>query len=174
VSAAPASASASPGSAGSAGSAGSPGVPSQIRGRAAVPPPKRIDPTESVVRPGDEAADWQPRPKEDPRVLKRGWELSGIGAFFAFICWGIWAASTRGKLATPLFAFFLVLVVAAGVFAVSRLVGRIVLVQRMGRTRRSAKGAHAITGLFLAAAGIAYLEQTQWVVDFFNWVRGVR
>jgi eukaryotic-like serine/threonine-protein kinase len=163
VSAAPASA-----------SAGASGVPSQIRGRAAVPPPKRVDPTESVMRPGDGAPDWQPRPKEDPRILKRGWELSGIGAFFAFICWGIWAASTRGKLATPLFAFFLVLVVAAGVFAVSRLVGRIVLVQRMGRTRRSAKGAHAITGVFLAAAGIAYLEQTQWVIDFFNWVRGVR
>jgi hypothetical protein len=153
---------------------GSPNAQSQIRGRAAVPAPKRVDPTESVVRPGDSSPGWQPRPKEDPRILKRGWELSGIGAFFAFICWGIWAASTKGRLATPLFAFFLVLVVAAGVFAVSRLVGRIVLVQRMGRTRRSAKGAHAITGLFLAAAGFAYLEQTQWVVEFFNWARGVR
>jgi hypothetical protein len=54
----------------------------------------------------------------------------------------------------------------------SRLVGRLILVQRMGRTRRSAKGAHAITGVFLVAAGIAYLQQTQWVVDLYNWVRG--
>jgi serine/threonine protein kinase len=149
-------------------------VPSQIRGRAAVPPPKRVDPTDSVLAPGSETPDWQPRPKEDPRVLKRGWELSGIGAFFAFICWGIYAASQRGQLAAPLFAFCLVLVVAAGVFAVSRLVGRVVLVQRMGRIRRSAKGAHAITGAFLVAAGIAYLERTQWVIDLYNWVQGVR
>jgi serine/threonine protein kinase len=146
-------------------------APSQIRGRAAVPQPKHIDPTESVIRPGEEEPDWQPPPREDPRVLKRGWELSGIGALFAFICWGIWAASARGRLATPLLAFCIVLVVAAGVFGVSRLVGRIVLVQRMGRPRRSAKGAHAITGAFLVAAGIAYLEQTQWVVDLYNWVR---
>jgi hypothetical protein len=154
--------------------AGSAPLPSQIRGRAAVPPPKRVDPTDSVLQPGQDTPDWQPPPKEDPRVLKLGWELSGIGAFFAFICWGIWAASARGRLATPLLAFGLVLAVAAGVFTVSRLVGRIVLVQRMGRTRRSAKGAHAITGLFLVAAGVAYLQQTPWVIDVFNWVRGVR
>jgi hypothetical protein len=146
-------------------------VPAQIRGRAAVPPPKRIDPT-SVPAPGEEEPAWRQRPREDLRALKRGWELSGIGAFFAFICWGIWAASARGRLATPLVAFGLVLAVAAGVFAVSRLLGRMVLVQRLGRTRRSAKGAHAITGLFLAAAGIAYLQQTPWVIDLYNWING--
>ena len=34
-----------------------------------------------------------------------------------------------------------VLVVAGGMFALSRLVGRVVLVQRMGRVRRTARGA---------------------------------
>ena len=53
-----------------------------------------------------------------------------------------------------------------------RLVGRLVLVERMGRTRRSARGAHALTGLFLVAAGIAYLQQTPWVVSLYNWVLG--
>jgi serine/threonine protein kinase len=142
----------------------------QIRGRASVPQPKRIDPTESVLGAQDqEPAQWRERPREEPGILKRGWELSGIGAFFAFICWGIWAASSRGRLGAPLLAFGLVLIVAAGVFGVARLLGRVVLVQRLGRTRRSAKGAHAIAGAFLVAAGIAYLQQTQWVVDLYGW-----
>jgi hypothetical protein len=101
--------------------------------------------------------------------MKIGWELSGIGAFFAFICWGIWATTVRGRLASPLLAFFLVLIVAVGVFAVCRLLGRVILVNRLGRTRRSAKGAHAATGAFLVAAGIAYLQQTDWVVEVINW-----
>jgi hypothetical protein len=154
-----------------AGPSGSPAVPPQIRGRAAVPPPKRIDPT-SVPPPGEEQPAWRDRPREESGVLKRGWELSGIGAFFAFVCWGIWAASARGRLAAPLLAFCLVLAVATGVFMVSRLVGRLVLVQRLGRTRRSAKAAHAITGLFLTAAGIAYLQQTPWVIELYNWING--
>ena len=91
---------------------------------------------------------------------------------FAFVCWDIGAASSRGRLATPLLAFALVLLVAAGVFTMVRLVGPLVLVERMGRTRRSARGAHALTGLFLVAAGIAYLQQTPWVVSLYNWVLG--
>jgi hypothetical protein len=41
----------------------------------------------------------------------------------------------------------------------------------MGRVRRSARGAHAITGLFLAAAGIAYLREVSWVLDVYHWVK---
>jgi hypothetical protein len=73
----------------------------------------------------------------------------------------------------PVIAFLIVLVVAAGVFALSRLIGRLVLVQRMGRVRRTARGAHAAAGAFLALAGLAYLKQTPWVVDVFTWFRGL-
>jgi serine/threonine protein kinase len=159
--------SAGPG-AGSASSAGS----AQVRGRASVPPPKRVDPTESMLAPDQERAPWPERPREERGMLKRGWELSGIGALFAFICWGVWAASARGRLAGPLLAFGLVLVVAAGVFAVARLLGRIVLVNRLGRVRRSARAAHAITGVFLVAAGVAYLQQTPWVMQVYRWMSG--
>ncbi|GAA1817899.1 hypothetical protein HC028_20790 [Planosporangium flavigriseum] len=150
-----------------------PAGPAQIRGRASVPPPKHVDPTEAALDQG--SGQWpggSERPREERGMLKRGWEMSGIGAFFAFICWGIWAASARGRLAGPLLAFCLVLLVAAGVFAVSRLVGRVILVNRLGRVRRSAKGAHAITGAFLVIAGIAYLQQTPWVMQVYRWVSG--
>ncbi|GII25563.1 protein kinase domain-containing protein [Planosporangium mesophilum] len=165
---------ASPAGAGatSASPAGTGPASPQIRGRASVPQPKRMDPTDSMVGPDQERPDWPQRPREAPGVWKRGWELSGIGAFFAFICWGIWAASAHGRLGVPLLAFCLVLVVAAGVFVVIRLLGRLVLVQRLGRVRRSARGAHAVTGLFLVAAGIAYLKQTPWVVSLYGWLSG--
>jgi hypothetical protein len=63
--------------------------------------------------------------------------------------------------------------VAGGVFALSRLVGRLVLVQRMGRVRRTARGAHAVAGVFLSLAGLAYLKQTPWVVEFLTWFKGL-
>ena len=145
-------------------------MPPQIRGRAAVPAPKRVDPTDTVLRGDESAPRWRDRPREDPRMLKRGWELSGIGAFFAFICWGIWAASQRAQLGSPLLSFMVALVVAVGVFFVSRLVGRVVLVNRLGRTRRSARAAHAASGLFLVAVGIGFLEKTTWVVQAYEWI----
>jgi len=66
-----------------------------------------------------------------------------------------------------------VLVVAGGVFALSRLLGRLVLVQRMGRVRRTARAAHAAAGVFMALAGLAYLKQTPWVVDLLTWFKGL-
>jgi hypothetical protein len=135
-----------------------------------VPPPRppKIDPTGTMT---EEPPPWRTGPREDPQALKRGSEYTVVGAFFAFICWGIWAAAAKGRLAGPLFAFALVLAVAAGVFMIARLVGRIVLVRRMGRVRHTARGAHALTGLFLVAAGVAYLRQTPWIVELITWIR---
>jgi hypothetical protein len=100
------------------------------------------------------------------RQLYRGSEWTGIGALFAFVCWGIWAISGRGAdLSGPVLAFLLVLVIAVGIFALSRLLGRVVLERSLGRVRRSAWGSHLVTGLFLGAAGIAYLGRVDWVVD---------
>ena len=149
----------------------------RIRGRASVPQnrPPRTD-TGVVVDPLSVAPDrpWHAPTNEDPRTLKLGYEYTAIGAAFAFVCWGIWAASSGGgNLVGPVIAFLVVLAVAGGLFALSRLIGRLVLVQRMGRRRATARGAHAVTGIFLALAGLAYLRQTPWVVELLAWIRGL-
>ncbi len=143
----------------------------QMVGRASVPAPKPADPT-GVVGP-QAPLPVRRAPREDPRLLKRGWEVTASGAFFAFVCWGIWAATVPGKLDRPLLEFGTVVVVAGGVFILARLLGRMVLVHRLGRTRRTAKGAHALTGLFFVAAGIGFLMQTGWVGDLYDWLSGV-
>ncbi len=107
------------------------------------------------------------------RQLRRGWEWTGIGALFAFVAWGIWAAAQPAGPIGPAVTFVLVLIVAAGVFLLSRLLGRIVLERWLGRIRRTAWPSHAITGVFLAAAGVQYLRQTQWVIDGLTWLRGL-
>jgi hypothetical protein len=145
-----------------------------IRGRASVPPPRPpITDTGVIIDPvhTDPAPQWRSGPAEDPRTLKLGWEYSVIGAAFAFVCWGIWAASNQGDLTAPIIAFFVVLFVAGGLFGLSRLVGRLVLVQRMGKVRRTARGAHAVAGVFLVLAGLAYLRQTPWIVDVLTWLK---
>lgn len=108
-----------------------------------------------------------------PRQLRRGGEWSVLGGLFAFVCWGIWAISSRGDLVSPVVTFVLTLLVAAGLFALARLLGRVVLERQLGRVRRSARGAHLIVGVFLVGVGLAYLRQTEWVMDVWNWVRGL-
>ncbi|MEV6695350.1 hypothetical protein AB0M35_28170 [Micromonospora sp. NPDC051196] len=102
--------------------------------------------------------------------LRKGGEWSAAGALFAFVCWGIWAISGGGDLAGPFLIFMLSLLVAAGLFALTRLLGRVVLERQLGRVRRSARGAHLVTAIFLTGLGIAYLQQTQWVMDAWNWL----
>ena len=104
--------------------------------------------------------------------LRRGGEWSAAGALFAFVCWGIWAISGRGNLTTPVVTFVLSLLTAVGLFALARLVGRIVWERQLGRVRRSARGAHLLTALFLAGVGVAYLQQTEWGVSAWNWGTG--
>ncbi len=121
--------------------------------------------------------DWSyvPQPQRFPpgyhlRQLRSGGEWSMIGALFAFVCWGIWAISARGTLATPVVTFVLTLLVAAGLFGLSRALGRLVLERQLGRVRRSARGAHLVAGLFLLGVGIAYLRQTEWVMAAWRWL----
>ncbi|HWS32349.1 MAG TPA: hypothetical protein VN408_06360 [Actinoplanes sp.] len=102
--------------------------------------------------------------------LRRGGEWSSAAALFAFVCWGIWALSSDGDLLSAFIIFVVTLLVAVGVFALARLVGRLVLEQRMGRRRHTARGAHVVAGVFLAGVGIAFLRQTEWVMTVVNWV----
>jgi hypothetical protein len=105
--------------------------------------------------------------------LRRGGEWTSAAVLFAFVCWGIWAISGGGSLTTPVIVFLVTLAVAAGVFCLARVVGHFVLVRWLGRTRRTARGAHLVTALFLAGVGVADLQQTQWVMDAFHWTTGL-
>jgi hypothetical protein len=108
------------------------------------------------------------------RQLRKGGEWTTIGGLFAFICWGIWAISVRGgDMVVPVLTFVMVALVAAGVFALTRLLGRIILERWLHRSRNSAWGAHLVTGLFLFGAGVAYLRQTEWVIDAWNFVKNL-
>jgi hypothetical protein len=144
---------------------------------------RRPTPLETTQEYGGQSASWHPGPEgvasRPPvsyrmRQLRRGGEWTWVGGLFAFICWGIWTVSVRGgSFVVPAVAFALVLLIAVGVFTLSRLLGRLILERGLGRVRRSAWGSHLVTGLFLGAAGVAYLGQTEWVVDAWNWVRGL-
>jgi hypothetical protein len=101
--------------------------------------------------------------------LRRGGEWSFAGLLFAFVCWGIWAISSDGNLTAPVVVFIVSLLVAAGLFALSRLVGRLVLERQFHRVRRTARGSHIVAGVFLVGVGIAHLRQTEWVMTAFNW-----
>jgi len=105
--------------------------------------------------------------------LRRGGEWTSAAVLFAFVGWGIWAISSGGSLVTPVIIFLVTLGVAAGVFCLARLVGHLILERWFGRTRRSARGSHLITALFLVGVGIADLQQTQWVMDAVHWVQGL-
>jgi hypothetical protein len=105
-----------------------------------------------------------------PRDLRRGGEWSTAAALFAFVCWGIWALARGGGLATPAIIFAVSLVVALGLFALARLVGRVVIERQFGRVRRSARGAHLVAAVFLVGVGVAHLRQTEWVMTAYDWI----
>ncbi|MFC7535070.1 DNA-directed RNA polymerase II [Actinoplanes sp. GCM10030250] len=107
------------------------------------------------------------------RRLRRGSEWSNAALIFAFVCWGIWVLSSQGSIVTAAIVFVVTVCVAAGVFALSRLVGRLVLERQMGRTRHTARGSHMVAGLFLVGVGFAHLRQTEWVMTAFHWVTGM-
>jgi len=80
--------------------------------------------------------------------------------------------STGGPLTTPVIVFLVTLAVAVGLFSLARVVGHLVLQRWLHRTRRSARGSHLITAVFLAGVGIAYLRQVEWVMDAYRWIAG--
>jgi len=164
-----------------------PGQPAQP-GRPAPPPPSPFSSGRAAVNPHPRtkqfAAEHEPTgtgwpgaeaPQERRPLgwhvgqLRRGGEWSFAGLLFAFVCWGIWAISSDGDLTAPVVVFAVSLLVAAGLFALSRLVGRLVLERQFGRVRRTARGSHVVAGIFLVGVGIAHLRQTEWVMTAFNW-----
>lgn len=104
--------------------------------------------------------------------VRRGGEWTSAAVLFAFVGWGIWAISGGGSLTTAVIVFLVTLAVAVGVFCLSRVVGHFALERGLGRSRRTARGSHLVTALFLAGVGVADLQQTHWVMVAFHWVTG--
>ena len=102
--------------------------------------------------------------------LRRGSEWTTAAALFAFVCWGVWALSGGGSLAPAIIVLVVTLIVAVGVFCLARVVGYYVLERAFHRRRRSARGSHLVTALFLAGVGITDLQQTEWVMSAYHWV----
>jgi hypothetical protein len=128
-------------------------------------------PVRAVARPG--------RPVQPGRgmIVRRRWSRLRAGAGWTWtggsvllVCWGIWAVSVRGSgLVGPTVLLGLVLAAGAMVFVVSRLLGRRVLERLLGKERTSAWPSHLAVCLFLTLAGLAFLENTRWVIESWQW-----
>ena len=108
------------------------------------------------------------------RMLRRGGRWSAIGAMVLVGCWALFVLSSlSGDLAPATLALLVILAVGAFLFGLCRLLGLVLLERSMNRVRRSAWAAHAVAGLFWIAAGVTYLTRIGWMVEAFNWIRGV-
>ena len=141
----------------------------QVNPRTAAQPRAEHEPT-GTGWPGAEAPAPAPAMSWRWSELRRGGEWTSAALLFAFVCWGIWAISGDGPFGTPLIVFGVTLAVAAGLFCLARFVGHLVLERQLGRVRRSARGSHLVTALFLAGVGVAHLQQTDWVMTAYHWV----
>ncbi|MBO0868573.1 MAG: hypothetical protein J2P15_08405, partial [Micromonosporaceae bacterium] len=142
------------------GAAGTPMV-----GRAAVGPRRApvLDETGTPIA-------TRVRVREPAGALKVGANFTWFSAIFAFVCWSVWAVFNRTQsLILPLLAFALALLVAAGLFTLLRLVGRLVMVRWLNRPRRTARVAHFLTGAFLIAVGVSYIGSTSWIMQIVHW-----
>ena len=113
---------------------------------------------------------WQRTSRASLRSLADGWGFTATGLLAVFCGWGVWAAAGRGTIGMPLFGLALVVLVAAGVFIVSRMLGFVLLERMMGRPRLHARWAHFLTGLFLTVAAVSYLANTSWVITGLRWI----
>lgn len=149
-------------------------------GRAKVPSAPRVPEADLVeaerpvvvVRP-PKPISWQRASRASLRSLSDGWGLSATGLLIAFCGWGVWAAAGRGSIASPLTGLVFMLLVAVGVFALSRLLGYVVLTQMLNRRRLHARWAHLAAGLFLTLGGISYFANTRLVIGTDEWIQGL-
>ena len=144
-------------------------------GRAAVPTrssgSSTAEPEYSETDDGGEAFALVERSRRSRwRSLKRGGGWTIFGATFALVCWIIWAVATRSQGVYVAPSVFLgVLAVAAGLFMVLRLLGRMVIEGWMHRERRGAILAHLAITAFLVAVGVTFLQETPWVMSVVHW-----
>ncbi|WP_207124795.1 protein kinase domain-containing protein [Actinocatenispora comari] len=147
----------------------------QQRGVASVPQPAHRPYGEEPEQPPAEPDRDRLRPLPGARLhtLRRGIGLSITGALFAFVCWGVFAIANRdAKLVNNFMMFVLVLVIAVGLFALCRLIGRLVIEGMMHRSRASARLSHLAVAAYLVAAGCSFAARVDWVSQAYHWVAG--
>lgn len=151
------------------------------RGTAAVPEKREPTlalkpelPTGQIVTSGQLK---RPKPplRERLRTLRSGGRWSVFGVIVLVVCWTLWAAQSGwANIGTSSLVLVLILMIAVGLFAVSRLAGGIILEKLLSRTRRSALLSHLAIGAFLTATGISLMLQIEWVIEAWNQAVGIR
>ncbi|QSB16005.1 DNA-directed RNA polymerase II [Natronosporangium hydrolyticum] len=105
------------------------------------------------------------------RQLRAGAGWSWTGLTIVLICWGIWTISVRGtELLGPVIGLCLVLLTGLLLFVVARLLGRAWFERVLNRERHSAWPSHLTVCVFLTMAGLAFLQQTWWVLESGRWL----
>jgi hypothetical protein len=100
---------------------------------------------------------WQRAGLASRRKLFDGWGFTFAGLLILFCGWGVWAASgASGASIPPIVSLLFVVFAGAIVFAVLRLISRLVIEGMRHRRRPHARWAHFLTGTFLAVVGISY------------------
>jgi hypothetical protein len=107
---------------------------------------------------------WQRAGLASRRKLFDGWGFTFAGLLVLFCGWGVWAASgASGAAIPPIVSLLFVIVVGGLVFALLRLISRIVIEGMRHRRRPHARWAHFITGAFLTVVGISYFLHNSFV-----------
>ena len=147
------------------------------RGVAVPTQPRREPDTAETVMPVDvEPQSGGPRrpwtgPGGKLSSLSGGSEFTVVGVLFAFVCWGVWVIDNiRSSVVAHILYFVVVLVVAAAVFAIARLVGTLVLVRLLRRNRRTARLSHLAAAAFLVITGIGFLSNVSFINNAINWL----
>jgi hypothetical protein len=105
------------------------------------------------------------------RTMFDGWGFTFTGLLILFCGWGVWAASKAGRTSIPpIVSLLFVVVVGLVIFAVLRLVSRVVIEGMRHRRRPHARWAHFITGTFLAVVGISYFLHNSFLTQGSAWL----
>lgn len=105
------------------------------------------------------------------RRLRSGSGWTWAGLVFVVSCWAVWMLAVRGTdVVGPVIGLGLVLAVGLWLFVVARLLGRTVLERLLDRDRPSAWPSHLTVFVFLALAGLTFLQQTPWIQETWRWL----
>lgn len=137
--------------------------------------PPTLDDQPRPVRPASRRHPPQPEPglivRRRWRRLRAGAPWTWSGLLTLLFCWGIWAVSLRGgDLLGPVIALVVVCAVAGFLFLLSRLIGRTVLEQTLGRERPTAWPSHLTVCVFLILVSVGFLQRTEWIIDSWRWL----
>jgi hypothetical protein len=101
-----------------------------------------------------------------------GWGFTFSGLLILFCGWGVWAAGGgSGSSIPPVVNLVFVIAVGGIVFAVLRLISKLLVEGVRHRQRLNARWEHFLTGTFLAVVGVSYLLHNALLTSTVTWVR---